>query len=141
MRCPDCNKFVAYGEASADVESAQVEGGEVRAEVRAVLPCEQCGVELKETIFEIELVIDHTCTVERENAEDPIEFELDDYNAEPWEDSITKTVTRGRRTGQVDSTPTYGAEFTCIVSCPHCKAVIELSDRQAIPSSQFEGLV
>lgn len=47
-RCPDCNKFVPYGEGEVDVQSEEITAGEAIIEVRVMLPCEECGTELKE---------------------------------------------------------------------------------------------
>jgi len=53
-RCPDCNKFVSYDDGDVDVQSEDVESGEVRVEVRIVKTCAECGTELKEANFDLE---------------------------------------------------------------------------------------
>ena len=55
MRCPDCNKFVAFDENEPEVESLEVdEDGNVIASVRIVNACADCGTELKEATLEME---------------------------------------------------------------------------------------
>jgi hypothetical protein len=55
MRCPDCNKFVSFEERDPEVQSLEVdEDGNVRAEIRLVNACSECGTELKEANFELE---------------------------------------------------------------------------------------
>jgi hypothetical protein len=55
MRCPDCNKFVSFDEGEPEVESIEVdESGNVRAEVRIVNNCSECGQELKDGRFEFD---------------------------------------------------------------------------------------
>ncbi len=62
MRCPDCSKMVSYDEPQATVESEEVSNeGLVNIEVRLVLPCAECGTELKETTFNFEIDLEHTC--------------------------------------------------------------------------------
>ncbi len=50
MRCPDCNKFVSFDEGNVDDVEADIddESGTVTVSGRVVLPCAECGTELKE---------------------------------------------------------------------------------------------
>lgn len=50
MRCPDCNKFVPFDEGDVDDIEAEIDEdtGEVMISGRVVLPCAECGTELKE---------------------------------------------------------------------------------------------
>jgi hypothetical protein len=50
MRCPQCNKFVAFDEGNVDDIQAEIDevSGEVTIEGRIVLPCAECGEELKQ---------------------------------------------------------------------------------------------
>jgi len=49
MRCPDCNKFVGFDEGQVDeIEAVIDENGVVCVSGRIVLPCAECGTELKE---------------------------------------------------------------------------------------------
>jgi hypothetical protein len=55
MRCPDCNKFVSYDESNPEVEGDPevTEDGDVTVSVRVVLPCAECGQELKDCTLEL----------------------------------------------------------------------------------------
>lgn len=65
MRCPDCSKMVSYGEPEAELQSEDVDDdGKVSATVRLVLPCGECGTELKDNEFEFEIETPHECIME-----------------------------------------------------------------------------
>jgi hypothetical protein len=64
MRCPDCNKFVSYGEAEVEVSAEELNEDAVSAEVRVMLPCAECGTELKEANLTAEEDLDHACAPE-----------------------------------------------------------------------------
>lgn len=57
MRCPDCSKFVSYDDSTEpEVENLEVdEDGSVTGSVRIVLCCSECGNELKEANFDLEV--------------------------------------------------------------------------------------
>ena len=61
MRCNDCGKFVSYDEGTVEVQSVDLEGTQLTAEVRVALPCAECGTELKETILTLEAEVTHLC--------------------------------------------------------------------------------
>lgn len=50
MRCPDCNKFVGFDELNVDDVEVDIDEttGQVSVSGRMVLPCADCGTELKE---------------------------------------------------------------------------------------------
>ena len=50
MRCPSCEKFVAFDEGNVDEVEAEIDedSGEIHISGRVVLPCAECGDELKE---------------------------------------------------------------------------------------------
>ncbi len=50
MRCPDCNKFVAFDDGNVDEVEVELDEdtGTVGISGRVVLPCAECGTELKE---------------------------------------------------------------------------------------------
>lgn len=52
MRCPQCNKFVSYGDGIVELEVHDQAGGEIQVDIRVVLPCADCSTELKENSFE-----------------------------------------------------------------------------------------
>lgn len=56
MRCPDCNKFVPYDtEAEPEANLELDDSGQLTGDVRRVLPCGECGTELKDTTFDIDV--------------------------------------------------------------------------------------
>lgn len=63
MRCPDCNKFVSYDEGTEpecdlDVAVEKTDDGtalRVTGTVRGVLACGDCGAELKEANFDVDV--------------------------------------------------------------------------------------
>lgn len=59
MRCSDCNKFAAYDDSGEpEVENLEVDHqGSVTGEVRVVLTHDECGTELKEANFEIDIEV------------------------------------------------------------------------------------
>lgn len=60
MRCPDCNKFVAYDEQDPEIddESPDAGDGNLTVSVRIVNACADCGTELKEASFDPEFEFD-----------------------------------------------------------------------------------
>lgn len=55
MRCPDCNKFVGFDEGNVDEITAVIDdNGVICVSGRVVLPCADCGTELKELHVEEE---------------------------------------------------------------------------------------
>lgn len=67
MRCPDCNKFVAYDDSTEPEASleASADGTGVSGDVRVLLTCAECGCELKENRFDIDETVEipegHVC--------------------------------------------------------------------------------
>lgn len=53
-RCPECNKFVSYDEIEAELGSDSFREGHLCIGVRLMLPCCECGEELKEAYLELE---------------------------------------------------------------------------------------
>jgi len=61
MRCPDCNKFVSFDEPQCELQSVDVSGEEVTAQVSIRLNCAECGNTLKDAEVEALATIVHTC--------------------------------------------------------------------------------
>ena len=63
-RCPDCNKFVSL-EAQEPEADLQVDYAEdvivISGDVRCVMACTDCGTELREASFRVEVDQDHSC--------------------------------------------------------------------------------
>ena len=55
-RCPDCNKFVSYDESTEPEVNVDIDSeGTITGDILIVLACAECGTELKETTFAIEI--------------------------------------------------------------------------------------
>jgi hypothetical protein len=57
MRCPDCGKFVSQELQTPELESAEIDAQSVSVEVRVVLNCVECGTELKECRFNLDVEV------------------------------------------------------------------------------------
>jgi len=57
MRCPDCNKFASYDDSTEpELDELNVnQDGDVTSRVRVVLTHDECGTELKEYTFDLEV--------------------------------------------------------------------------------------
>lgn len=137
MRCPDCNKFVAY---DTDVEpeqnSIEINNGELTASVRRVLTCADCGGELKDYDFDLE------CTVEKAGKDGDGEHEWDiDCEAE----STTETQTKDRNGKPIRNSrymrTLYGVSISGSAKCEHCDLAVEFSASENAAASNFNELV
>lgn len=155
MRCPDCEKMVSYDtEAEVEVtnEPEVSEDGVVTLTVRRVLPCGECGTELKEAELEMEaeaeiLLRECHCEEDAEAArlagEEPeaYEWEAEVLSAEP----TTDTVTKDRHGRPIKSSrymkTLYGADVEVEVKCSRCGASETLEMSDSLQASAFEELV
>jgi len=73
MRCPDCNKFVSFdADTEPEVSDEEVsEEGLVTASVRIVNACAECGTELTEASFDLEIDLTKECLAHIEDSEKP----------------------------------------------------------------------
>jgi hypothetical protein len=155
MRCPDCNKFVAYDtEVEPEEQDAAYDGETLTVELRRVLACEQCGTELKEATFSLEepLELEHTqeCLdhalgkwiapdeLEPEPAEEP-DYEVT-VDAEPTmrfqtHDRHGKPIKRSRYQRTY-----YGVSVTVTVECERCEARAEAILGDELQASAFDEL-
>lgn len=69
MRCPDCNRFVAYDEPQCDSASVDLNDDSVHATVTVQLNCQDCGTTLKEAEIETEEEFSHECKPDGERTE------------------------------------------------------------------------
>lgn len=65
MRCPQCSRFVSYGEQDPEVTTSDIRpDNTVEVDVRVVLPCADCSTELKDyedkVEFDLEPIFDFT---------------------------------------------------------------------------------
>lgn len=70
MRCPDCNKFVSYDEPQCELNSVEVDGGNVNASVTVSLNCQECGNTLKDAEIDTDVEFHHECKPEAERDKD-----------------------------------------------------------------------
>lgn len=148
MRCPDCNKFVPYDtEAEPEVNSEEVQheikdgvgSAEVQIEVRRVLPCEECGTELKDSTFNVEHSIEDACACVDLDSGEPEEYTLD------IEVSPTVNVKNTDRHGKPIKNPRYmktmyGVEIHATVTCQGCNKTWEFNHDDELEASSFDEL-
>jgi Zn finger protein HypA/HybF involved in hydrogenase expression len=137
MRCPDCNKFVAFDEGEYKVESIEVDDdGNVRAEVRVVLNCAECSQELKEARLEME--VDHTEEC-KEHQSKGHELEVDEGSAQSvyYDKRKHQWVNKYGRYAKT----MYGATLSCTItySCGKLSADGSVSDK--VRASGMDELV
>lgn len=121
-RCGDCNKFVSLEEQDPEVESVDYDGGEVRATVRIVNECAECGTELRESTLEMSTEApdgwdDHDPDQLKANGKDAeecarheITVEEESYERTSRQDGKPGTPSRFRKTF-------YGAKVTVKATC------------------------
>lgn len=167
MRCPDCQKMVSYDEPQLELQDEDISGGEFSCNVRIILPCAECGGELKECTLEFQQTIEHECDedkvicsmCEHPKAEHPREdcdvfeeiepeddktYELEMNDPEPTEDYRPKT--KKLKNGTEKPVPFryqkhyFGASISGTATCNRCREAIEIADSQDEQSSSFEDL-
>lgn len=144
MRCPDCNKFVAYNvDEEPEENSAAVDGVWFTAEYRRVLTCEECGTELKETTFELEHDFeDAVKALPPPDDGHEHEWELESSSCEPTMDLVTKDA-KGRQIKSARYMKTlYGVSCDVEVKCSHegCGAAIEFNVSDSCQASGMDEL-
>ena len=125
MRCSDCNKFVSYGD--PEIESnISLNGDRIEGSIRVALTCAECGGELKENEFEVDIDLDnqpHEC----EGYHPPLKewedrFELDD---DPETETIDYFQSTDRRGKPIKSARyqkhMIGVKATFSITCNRCK--------------------
>jgi hypothetical protein len=127
MRCQDCGKMVSFDEPQATVEYEDIsDDGQVSIEVRLVLPCAECGAELKESSFSFEHQVEHKC--DKLSEEEGFEIEVDD--PEPSDDYRPKEGKNGKPTPMRYQKHFYIVTVTGKAICNKCgeEITFELSD-------------
>jgi hypothetical protein len=126
-RCPDCNKFVPNGEPEVEIQNEEVVDEMITIEVRVMIPCEECGTELKEAYMTLEHEIAHECDskFQREdgqeyNEEEDEQYELESVDASPHDryDDIGKNGKKKKWNARMKRF--YGAEVTMDIKCNKC---------------------
>lgn len=148
MRCPDCNKFVSYDEGTdpeINSEDLQINedgiSGVVTGEVRVVLPCAECGTELKEWNGEFEMEFEHECDGKNEIGEEEEKFEIEEVNAS-FSSRMEDKDRKGRQIKNHRYMKTYyGADITADIKCNKCGETITLEGHVEEQASGFDELV
>ncbi len=111
MRCSDCNKFVSFdsdGEPEPELEADETTG-QVTGSVRIVNACGECGTELKEATFDVDVDFDKAAEHMAEHPEDEAHaLDLE----EPSLDRTERVQGKGR-----GAKTFYGAEGDLEVKC------------------------
>jgi ribosomal protein L44E len=124
MRCPDCNKFASFDtEQEPEVDSTVSDDGQINLEVRIVNTCADCGTELKEGSFSMEMHMDNDELVEHYKKCKTKELSISDESYERVEES------RGSKNPRY-AKRFYGVEATITVECKcgHTFAPVVSSD-------------
>ena len=135
MRCSNCNKFASLeaGEVVPDVsvESDEVHGivecSSVSGEVRIALVCADCGEELKETTFEVNLSLELEHGEECEGSDLDVDFEPE--SVEKFEPPNAKRQTHW-----------WGAAGTATVECGSCHGKVSADWSNYAKSSEMDEL-
>lgn len=144
MRCPDCNKFVSFEteEEPEETEEPTLDEGHFTAAYRRVLPCSECGTELKEAQIEFDVSLDEpNCLFLDPATEEIHEWDCSDVTATPSEsrqtiDSKGRAITNPRYIRTL-----YGVELTGVIKCAKCDGSITLSLSQYVSASEMDELV
>lgn len=145
-RCPDCNKFVPNGEPEAELQSEDLSYGNdsYEAEVRVMIPCGECGTELSEYNFSVELEIDHLCEKSADPDEEDLldsQYELVDTDVSVVDEYETKDKNGKIIKNQRYQKHMYGYEISVQCKCLRCQEIIVLDGKETEQSSAFESLV
>lgn len=144
MRCPDCNKFVAYDtdqdpEVESDPELVKTDDElHFTTSYRRILPCGDCGTELKEGTIEIDHVVeglpDKDDLLEEGVAPHEHEWFVDNTDAQ----ASTNAVGRGRGMKTF-----YGVDLCVTLKCEHenCDAEFEFECAGELQASCFDEVV
>ena len=115
-----------------EVESeTEVDDSSVAGSVRIVLTCADCGEELKEASFDVDVAFELKHAEECLNSEGESELELD-FEPEAFDEFVPPNKKRQRHM--------YGASAEAAVTCTSCKATATASWRDSIQSSAMEEL-
>ncbi len=150
--CASCTKLRGYGEQEPELEEDPTIEGQgdgiylASGEVRVVLPCSECGEELKEARLDYEIELEHACSdakVPQEGEEEP-ELELIGSSASFTQ--RTQTEKTDPKTGKVKRIPYryaktfYGAEVYVQAKCSACGEELEGSTSVEEQASYMESL-
>lgn len=150
MRCPDCNKFVSYDEQEPEL-SVDLQDGNITGSVRVVLPCAECGTELKEQEFDVDIDCKdfHDCAADEPEggwSEDEEQFSLQDEQADFLTDVRTEYWDKkAKKYRPIKNsrymTTYYGASLAFTVKCNRCEEEFEVTEELKDSASSFSELV
>jgi DNA-directed RNA polymerase alpha subunit len=147
MRCEQCSKFVSFDEPQAEVENedfeAEIADGKliikVSTGVRLTLVCAECGSELKETTFDIEMETEHVCDkLPKETPADGIDEE-GSIEVEA-NDRYISTNSKGKPISARYQKHMYGVHVVVSCTCPYCSAPITFEQSDEIQASGMDEL-
>lgn len=118
MRCPGCNKFVAYEEVDPEVEVQVDAEGHVTGTVQIVNACADCSEELKEANFDID--VDARVGANQQRGIDSAEFEKHKGHALGVDTHGIERTSRVEGKGRGART-FYGASVEIVVNCEDCE--------------------
>jgi uncharacterized SAM-dependent methyltransferase len=110
MRCPDCNKFVSFNTETEPEVELDLESGSITGTVRIYHACEECGTELREMTFDVDVDVSEELKDHLE--EDGSEKEGHELTFETDESLTQNTVGKGR-----SAKTFYGAEVRYTIKC------------------------
>jgi hypothetical protein len=161
MRCPDCAKFVSYGEPEVEVNDypEEADDDQVTAEVTVSLVCNECGGVLKAAELSAEATVEHECDIgsvvksllSQNNGDaskvgtDDVDrvvadrvFDVEEVTADPLErvqdtDAQGKKITNARYQKQF-----YGALVYWSLRCTACREEVKVDAEVEEQASDFE---
>ena len=119
-RCPECNKFVSFGEEPfVEIEDYNYDDGIVNIQTNITLECDDCGMSLKEATLEYSEA--HHCKFCSDDEFDPDAIEITEVEEEGY---MRLDDHNGKRKKPITL---FGCSFKIILSCSRCnqKTVIE----------------
>lgn len=148
MRCPDCSRMVSYDtEVEPEVTNdPSVEDGTVTVEVKRVLTCAECGTELKETEFSVDVDVSGAmgecdkAPLEEDGSKGEHDWEVE-VDAQPTTGVINKDRKGRTITNPRYMTTTYGVDITATLTCAHCGEHVEFIASDETPASSMDELV
>lgn len=156
MRCPDCNKFVAYEEEEPEIDDENPEFGPtdtgVSFNVVIKNTCADCGTELKEASFDPEVQFESDILEAHRGEGHELSVEVADASREQDSEPKPKLV-KDRKTGEMKmkypnprfTKTLYGFQATVFLYC-RCKgeggdAVESITVDDFISASSMDELV
>lgn len=152
MRCPDCGKFVPYGEPECEGNDPELSGDSITVTVTVNLNCGECGGLLKSAEIESSVDILHDCkpleereaewTPDPEYGDGEEQYEID---AEGSPEGMSRLQTTDRHGKPIKShrymKQFYGFEQVVSIKCRKCGETFEVTLEGDEQASAFEEQV